>query len=245
MSLIIPHKPKMRKVFLALPAYGGTVCTATMSSIVAEIVPLVASGEVEIKLFTEVGHADIYSLRAQIVSHFLKDPAYYDYDDLVMVDSDVAWPAGGMARLLSHDVDLVAAPYPKRDYPLTFMFRNDGSTTLDVDPRTGLVEVWGMPGGFMRMTRKMLSSMWKHYDAELGIYDHAVPGQHTVRMFDPYRWTDEAGKRRSLSEDYAFCQRARDIGFKCWMDVQIPMAHIGNHAFTGKLGEVQNKDKAA
>ena len=213
-----------------------------MKSIVYDMFPLVMAGH-KVKLFDEIGHADIYSLRAQIVANFLADPD--KPTDLVFVDSDVGWPAGSLHRLLDHDVDLVAGSYPKRDYPIQHMFRSEkemenGELTMDIDPATGLVEVWGMPGGFMRCRRGMIEKMWNHYGPELGIFDHAVPGEITVRMFDPYVFEGDDGRKRSLSEDYSFCQRWRDIGGKVWMDINIPMAHVGTHAFKGCLGEVRN-----
>ena len=223
-----------------MPAYGATITCLTFKSIVYDMFPLVMAG-VKVKIFDEVGHADIYSLRAQIVAHFLADPD--KPTDLVFIDNDVGWPAGGLHKLLDHDLSLVAGAYPKRDYPVKFMFRSekdlgpDGLQHLEVNKETGLAEVWGTPGGFMRCKRSMLEKMWNHYEPELGIYDSAVPGETTVRMFDPYVCTDEAGRKRSLSEDYAFCQRWRDIGGRVYLDTSIPMAHIGNHAFQGCLGE--------
>ena len=235
-----------RYVWLAIPAYGSSVTCLTMKSIVYDMFPLVMSGH-KVKIFDECGHADIYSLRAQIVAHFLADED--KPTDLVFVDTDVGWPAGGLHRLLDHPVDLVAGAYPKRDYPIKFMFRsaedlgpNGHQVLKESADASGLVEVWGMPGGFMRCTRKMLEQMWAHYGDDLGIFDHAVPGERTVRMFDPYTWHDDAGNRRMLSEDYAFCQRWRDIGGKVYMDPSIPMAHIGTHAFQGCLGEWQAID---
>jgi hypothetical protein len=231
---------KQRKIWLALPCYGATLTVATMRSILYDMQPLLARGDM-VRIFDECGHADIYSLRAQIVSHFLSDP---DATDLVMIDNDVAWDALGLVKLLDHDVDLVAAPYPKRDYPLQFMFRSEMENGADLmgDAKSGLVEVWGMPAGFMRMKRSMLEKMVAHYSA-LESYDRAVPSERTTRLFDPLWWEDDEGRKRVLSEDYAFCQRWRDIGGKVWMDVNIPMAHIGTHAFAGCLGEFKATEK--
>ena len=35
-----------------------------------------------------------------------------------------------------------------------------------------------------------------------------------------------------LSEDWAFCQRAKDAGFPIWLDPSIRLAHHGDYAFT-------------
>lgn len=239
---IVHEIPKgRRKIWLAIPCYGGTVHVGTMRSLVHDMMHLMVRGDA-VYLFTEVGHADIYTARAQIVTHFLADK---DATDLVMIDSDLSWGAGALLQLLDHPVDMVGGAYPKRELPINFIVRSAG-TSLQADTGSGLAEVWGLPGGFMKMSRRMLEQMTQHYADQLTCLDRAVPGGKTVRLFDPYWWTDEEGNRRTLSEDYAFCQRWRDIGGKVFLDVTIPMGHIGSYEFAGKLGDfIQTKTEKA
>lgn len=238
------HTPiKQRKIWLALPCYGATTTILTMKSIVSDLFYLIGRGD-QVKIFDELGHADIYLLRAQIVANFLADE---DATDLVMIDNDVGWPQGGLLKLVDHEADVVAGAYPKRELPISFMFRSEttvaakGSTilgrALTGDAETGLCEVWGVPAGFMSIKRHVLEKMVEHYGPELTCLDAVVPGGKTCRLFDPYWWTDGDGNKRALSEDYAFCQRWRDLGGKIHMDVSIPMAHVGTHAFQGCLGQ--------
>lgn len=232
--MAVTLKKKPRKVWLALPCYGGTVHVNTMKSIVHDMFPIVLSG-VDVKIYDEIGHADIYLLRAQIVENFLADA---DATDLVMIDSDVGWEPGGLQKLLAHDVDVVAGAYPKRQEPITFMFRSelDYGGKLVGDPETGLIEVYGMPGGFMRIKRHVLEKMRAHYDDALRMTDGFTVTRKVTRFFDPYVIEDKYG-RRCLSEDYAFCQRWRDIGGKVHLDASIGMIHIGNRIYEGKLGQ--------
>lgn len=223
---------KRRKIWLALPCYGGQLHIGTVRSLTHDMLRLIVRGDA-VFLFTEVGHADIYCARAQIVSHFLSDP---DATDLVMIDSDVSWGAHGLMHLLDHPVDFVGGSYPKRELPLKFLVRS-GEGPLMADTGSGLAEVWGLPGGFVKMSRRMLEKMVAHYGPELTAMDPAVPSGKTVRLFDPYWWTDEAGNKRVLSEDYAFCERWRAIGGKVYLDVTIPMGHIGQYEYAGTLGE--------
>lgn len=241
--MAVTLKKKRRKIWLALPCYGATIAVLTMKSIIHDMFRLVHRGD-EVYIFDQLGHADIYLLRAQIVSHFLSDK---DATDLVMIDNDVGWEAHGLQYLLDHDVDLVAGAYPKREDPIKFMFRSamDAGDGLVGDAGTGLVEVWGMPGGFMRMRRGMLEKMVAHYGADLNQIDPHVPSGVTCRLFDPYRYKLPAGDR-VLAEDYAFCQRWRDLGGKVYMDASISMAHIGTKAYVGRLGEwLSATEKAA
>jgi hypothetical protein len=236
MTVTLKKQPK--NVWIAIPSYGGVATIATYKSIIHDMFRLVFDGHT-VRIFDELGHADIYALRAQIVANFLADK---NATDLIMVDSDVAWEAFGLQSLLSHDVDLVAGSYPKRKDPIEFMFRSamDAGEDLVGDAGTGLVEVWGMPGGFMRCRRAMLEKMVEAHP-ELMAIDRDSPTGKTCRLFDPY-WFDTIEPdgtpgRRVLSEDYAFCQRWRDLGGKVYLDASIGMAHIGTKAFQGKLGE--------
>lgn len=225
-------KKKQRKVWLALPCYGATITVLTMKSLVHDMFRIVMEGT-ECYIFDQLGHADIYLLRAQIVSHFLSDP---DATDLVMIDNDVGWEPLGLNKLLSHDVDFVAAPYPKRQDPIQFMFRSAmENNTLIGDPETGLIEVWGMPGGFMRIKRHVAEKMAAHY-TDLNAIDGSVPSGTVCRLFDPY-WIKNQDGNRVLAEDYAFGQRWRDLGGNVYMDASISMAHIGTKAFVGRLGD--------
>lgn len=239
------QEAKRQNIWLAIPSYGAQAYIATYKSIIHDMFRLVMGGDT-VRIFDEIGHADIYALRAQIVTHFLNDP---HATDLVMIDSDVAWEPLGLQSLLSHDVDLVAGSYPKRKDPIEFMFRSalDAGQPLVGDRETGLVEVFGMPGGFMRCRRGMLEKMVAAHPELLAI-DRDVPGGRTCRLFDPYWYDtielDGTKVRRVLSEDYAFCQRWIDLGGKVYLDASIGMAHIGTKAFAGKLGEFMADHKA-
>lgn len=51
------------------------------------------------------------------------------------------------------------------------------------------------------------------------------------RYFYPF-YSPFVYKGEYLSEDWAFCQRARDIGFKIWLDPRIRLGHLGYKSFT-------------
>lgn len=234
-SLKEAPKREPKRVWLAIPNHDGGMKCLTATSILHDAIHMIMRGDT-VYPFTELGHADLYLLRAQICARFLQDK---EATDLVMIDNDVGWGPLGLMRLIDHeDVDIVAGAYPKRSDPLKFMWRSQANGKLVGDARTALMDVLGMPGGFMRIPRHVLEKMWEHYRAELGAYDAMLensPGE-VVRLFDPY-WYVYEGKRLALSEDYAFCQRAIDMGFRVQMDAAIPMAHIGSKAWKGCVME--------
>lgn len=215
-----------KHVWIAVPAYTGTVHLATMRSIISEVLLLRDAG-VAFTFHDETGSALIGDCRALVCAKFLASGA----TDLVFVDSDVAWEAGALLKLVNHPVDFVAGIYPQRcepeSYPVSWMLTRD---TLQADPETGLLEVEGVPAGFTRMSRAMLEKMVGFYP-NTEFYSADAPNERAWALFDPYR----IGKLK-LGEDYAFCRRWRDIGGKVWVDPEIRMGHIGNKAFSGHLG---------
>ena len=46
--------------------------------------------------------------------------------------------------------------------------------------------------------------------------------------------------KRYLSEDYMFCQWAREIGLKVWMCPWMQLGHTGTYTFAGSLGDLAN-----
>ncbi|WP_296201715.1 hypothetical protein [uncultured Hyphomicrobium sp.] len=219
-----------RSVWIALPAYTGVVHISTMRSIMGDLLALAKRGD-SVSMFDEVGNALIGDTRAQIVASFLKSNGTH----LVFVDWDVCWANGGVPRLVDHDVDLVAGMYPMRSDPIRFQLRSEheGGEGLFIDPSTGLVEVWGVSAGFMCCSRKMLEMMVAAHP-ELAFTSEKSPGGTAWALFDPYR---VEGGNLKLGEDYAFCQRWRDLGGKVWIDPAIGMGHTGLKTFVGDFAQ--------
>lgn len=215
-----------RHITLAVPAYAGTVHLSTLRSLLHDVVQLVGRGD-KFTLIDECGSGIIQDSRAEICARFLES----DSTDLVLLDHDIGWEAGGLLRLLDHDVDFVAGSYPFRRDPIVFPIRwIKEREELWADPKTGLIEVAGVPAGFLRVTRNALLKMTEAHP-DLAYECHRLDYKPVIGLFEPYR----IGKTK-LSEDYSFCQRWRDLGGKVWVDPQIAMTHIGNKPFSGQLG---------
>jgi hypothetical protein len=214
------------KIMVAIPAYTGTIHLGTFRSLFTDLLALQERGD-EWEVHDECGNALIADARALIVAQFLAS----DCDTLVFVDSDVAWEAGALLKLVDYPVDMVAGIYPQRKDPVNYCVKWKGNGELWADPETGLLEVEGVPAGFMKLSRKQLEAMVEQYpDTEF--YVENAPNQKAWALFCDYR----IGKHK-MGEDYAFCRRWTDMGGKVWVNPEIKMGHIGNKTFHGHLGD--------
>lgn len=212
------------RVMVAIPAYTGTIHLGTMRSLFTDLLALQARGD-SWTLHDECGNALIADARALIVAQFLES----DCDTLVFVDSDVCWEAGALLKLLDAPVDMVAGIYPQRKDPVAYCVKWLDRPELIAE--NGLLEVAGVPAGFMKLSRKQLESMVEQYpDSEF--YVEAAKDKKAWALFADYR----IGKHK-MGEDYAFCRRWTDMGGKVWIDPEIKMGHIGNKTFPGHLGD--------
>ena len=222
---------KRTHVVIAVPTYDGTVHLATMKAIIQDTLEMLKLPGWQVSFQELVGSADIYDARAKICHEFLQSQGTH----LMFVDSDVAWKPGSIPRLVRHGVDVVAAVYPRRTEPMSYNLQYASADNKLAMSDKGLCEVAGVSAGFMCITRSALERMAEAYrdDPIAGLAIRSA-GEY-VCCFDPYRFKDEP--KRKLGEDYAFCQRWRDIGGKIWIDVNMPMAHIGQKIYAANLGD--------
>jgi len=222
---------KERRVWIAIPAHSGQVHIGTMRSILTDFHALMVRGD-KVSFLDECGNAYIDDARALMVAKFLDS----DGTDLVFADSDVIWEAGTIPKLVDHDVDFVAAVYPHRKDPITWPISWDQSKA-ELTGVNGLLEVWGVPFGCCRVSRAMLEKMVDIYSTTEFVCEPA-PNHKAWALFGEYR----TGKLK-LGEDYAFCNRWRDIGGKIYIDPDVKMGHVGFKTFTGNIGEWLKGDR--
>ncbi len=210
-------------VMVAIPAYSGQIHLGTMRSLFTDLLALQARGD-QFTVQDECGNALIADARALIVAKFLASEA----DILVFVDSDVCWEAGALLRLVDAPVDMVAGIYPQRRDPPQYCVKWVNKPELRAV--NGLLDVVGVPAGFLKLSRAQLEKMVVRY-SESEFYAEMAPDKKAWALFADYR----VGTQK-MGEDYAFCQRWIDMGGKVWVDPEIKMGHIGYKTFEGHLG---------
>ncbi len=221
-----------KHIWIAIPAYTGQIHLGTMRSILSDLLTLQERGDM-VTIFDESGNALLADGRAVIVAKFLAS----DGTDLVFVDSDVIWERGALVRLVDHPVECVAGIYPQRKDPITYAMQWLPGEELWSD-ENGLIEVAGVPAGFLRLSRSMLEKMIAAYP-ETEFYVETLDDHKAYALFDP--WRDGVIK---YGEDYSFCRRWREIGGKVFIDPEILMGHVGYKTFMGSIGEWLRSSRA-
>lgn len=216
---------EQKHVWIAIPAYTGQVHLGTMRSLIADMLRLAERGD-RVTIFDESGNAMIGDCRGLIVAKFLEG----DGTHLVFVDSDVAWEAGALVGMVDRGVEFVAGLYPQRRDPINYCCQWL-TERRELELVDGLIEVKGVPAGFMCLSRGMLEKMVAHYP-DTQFHCPEAPGETVHDLFGPCR----IGKVK-FGEDYSFCKRWRDIGGQIWIDPEIRMGHVGFKTFMGSVGE--------
>lgn len=129
---------------------------------------------------------------------------------LIFLDSDMVFPPDTIKRLMSHEVPIVGATYPRKILPLTFIgARRDGATFSLADK--GMVEAARLPTGCMLIKTSVFEKL--------------------KAPFFRCGYSEEAGK--VLSEDFWFSDRVRELGFPLWCDMELSrqIEHIGSFRY--------------
>jgi hypothetical protein len=216
----------MKKVMIGMPCYSAKVHFQTMRSLLLDAVNIIGRGD-KFSIAEDLGNSDIAGSRAAIFGAFVRS----DADVLVFVDDDIFWTPGSLIKLIDQPVDVVGGIYPKKREPLEWPFKIGIKDEYRADPTTGLMEVMGLPGGFMKISRNCAQKMTEAYPRQT----LRSTSEHSQfwPVFDPYEMPD--GNR--LSEDFSFCQRWLDIGGQVWADFELEMGHIGYKSFVGTVGK--------
>lgn len=221
MGLSIRHNPARgdsRRVFLAVPTFGEISPQTAFSLFRAHPALKEAGYEVELALLSGDCHVD--DARNTLVADFLESKCH----DLVFIDADIGFQDTDLLRLLAHDRDIVGGSYPKKsDNPEFPVETLPGAIWSDSD---GLIEVAGMPTGFLRIRRNVLESL----ASISAVYTTSV-GRRVACIFE--RLIENGGR---VSGDIAFSHKARRAGFKVYADPDCYLEHHGSKSWTGTLG---------
>jgi len=169
------------------------------------------------------GNCHVDDARNIVVQEFLLS----DCTDLIFLDADVSWDAKQLVELCGYDCDIVGGIYPFR--------REDAGTDMPVRmkegvtiPVGGLLEVDGIPAGFMRIRRHVLETMSKTAHRFCNNGDRRAD---VAILFERYfnngtRW----------GGDLNFCNKWRVTGGRVHAAYEMTLGHTARMIIRDSLG---------
>uniref|UniRef100_A0A6M3KH07 Putative methyltransferase n=1 Tax=viral metagenome TaxID=1070528 RepID=A0A6M3KH07_9ZZZZ len=162
--------------------------------------------------------------RSIACSKFLDDT---DADYQVFIDGDILFTPDNLRRLfedLRSGYDLIAGLFAVRGGTQPSSYGYNAVYNLDGK----IHEFEYLSTGFWGTTRKCLERMRKElplpllHPNDLKFHAFFEEKQQPLREAEPI----------FLSEDYDFCEKARKLGIKSYIDTSIQLGHIGEYVYT-------------
>lgn len=232
----------MPRTFLTESPFGGSphlfIATSAYSfhpnythSLAAGMQALAHAGiAADLCIVADNCHVD--DARNAMVRQFLMSKATH----LVFIDNDVGFPAESLVRLAKHDRDMVAGVYPLKEDDEGYPIRVKDGVELWADA-DGLVEVEGLPTGFLKISRACIEKMIDAYGDKKFIGRGQDPNDPPNYIL--FERTFDNGVR--YSGDYAFCEKWKAIGGKMYVDPEMYFTHSGTKEWHGTLGNYWRK----
>ena len=240
---------RKRKLFLAVPMYGGQ-CAGMFAKSVADLASMCTSHGIELRSYFLFNESLITRARNYCVDEFMRSGMSH----MMFIDSDIGFDPRDVLALLAlqsddSEYDVIAGPYPKKciswekiklavdkgiadedpnvleKYVGDYVFNpkgGGGNIRIDVP-----VEVSEVGTGFMMTRRKTFEKFEQAYPQYSYKPDH-VRTEHfdgTREIMQYFQAEIEPTSKRYLSEDYWFCHKLSQIGLKTWYCPWMKMQH--------------------
>lgn len=149
------------------------------------------------------------------------------FDELMWIDSDIAFEPDDVDRLRHHGVPIAAGAYAKKAARALALYPEPGTKQLQMGEGGGLVKVRYVGAGFLLVRKAAFDAVEQHFGLPTC---NAQFGAPLVPYFLPMAVASDGGYWY-LGEDYAFCERARQAGIATMVDTTIRLGHVGSYVY--------------
>lgn len=213
-------------VFLAVPTTGQITpeTTSSLFSVCGELLKNNIVPTLEICAYD--CHVD--DQRNYLVRDFLES----NCSQFVFIDSDIRFDPSDLIKLIRYKANIVGGVYPKKQTVEDFPVR-----LISNDLKSGLLEVAGVPTGFLKVRRKVFEKLYgkaKKYlpQKEVWAQRKEIPLIFERTLDGNVRW----------GGDYQFCELCKKSGYKIYTDPEMRFGHIGATEHYGSLGNYIRKE---
>jgi hypothetical protein len=225
----VPYDFSKSHLHIGLPCYGGMLCESTMTSILKFVLMATQVG-LSWSMDTMVNESLVTRARNNLMAKMLTNEKATHF---MFIDSDIRFDANSIFHMMAADKDIIAGMYPKKAYPIAYNINLNQQTKI----QGPLFTVDTAATGFLMFKRKVYTDLiaahpTTKYVDDVGLGKEYEPNMYAI--FDCY--IDDKG--HYLSEDWAFCRRAKAIGYEIWADGRVLLNHTGTHEFRGDLSQM-------
>ena len=150
------------------------------------------------------------------------------FDEILWIDSDTSFEPDAVDGLRAHGRPLIGGVYAARGRrELSCRFLPE-TREVPLGQNGGPLEVRYTGTGFLLTHRRVYDDIAKHFDLPVCNRSFKAP---VVPYFLPMVVNDPEMGFWYMSEDWAFCERARRAGHKVMVDTSIRLWHHGSYAY--------------
>lgn len=208
------------KLHLCIPNYGGQIFTAF------EQCRAVCEREGLFHSMTYVSDSLVSRSRNTLTQRFLDSASTH----LLFIDADIVFRPQHVKLLveqLAKGKEIVGGLYPLKQKALTWVLNAIPGEEPDAE---GMLKVKYIGTGFLAVARSVFFRMAAAFpeiqfetDANEGINQTNGGQIRTIHDF----WSVGVFNRRYLSEDWFFCERAKQLNIPVWAHTKIQLGHMG------------------
>lgn len=215
------------ELHLGLPNFGGLLHAPFVRSLLA----CQQNGKPRFANMTFIdGDSLVNRARNNCVEAFLRGA----HTHLVFIDTDIEFTPEDVDKLAEHlkEHTIVSGLYPKKQDKLEWVINTLEHVDLDSleDP---LIEIKYAGTGFLAIAREVFTDIAAGPARDLWYWtDNGMGDRRQQIDYFPVgvkKYPD--GNRRFLSEDWFFCDMAREAGHKIMCDTSIRTKHIGKKTY--------------
>lgn len=256
MNLQVPvAELRKNKLFVATPMYGGQ-CFGSYTKSILDLSRVCANYGIPVQFSFLFNESLITRARNYLVDEFMRS----GFTHLMFIDSDIDFDAEDVVKLLAINKPIIGGPYPKKciawenvydavrygfvpndnrgalaDFAGDFVFNGaPGTTQMALNEPAEVLEIGT---GFMLTRREVFEKFAAAYPDNWYNPDHnrsaAFDGSRKIYQY--FQAEIERKHNRYLSEDYWFCQKAREMGESVWLAPWMKIRHHGTYIYGGDI----------
>lgn len=233
------------RILIGTPAFEDKLTTHFAKALISTIPMLQGMGHEVATVFDGSGGGPGKS--RDMIAQFALEK---EFTHLLFIDADVIWRPWQVDALVTANKPIVGGVYPLRSYPIRLNFNpldEDAKHFKDVGKTPeafnalvrekahgdGLVKVKQLATGFLMIS----TDVFRALDEKVERYN--IVNAMDLKVYErkeyfPYRLQKRHGLTLYETEDWMFCNMAREAGFDIWMHAGCVVDHVGTHIFSAR-----------